>query len=560
MTLRTAVLAIGIALSSSGAVVSNAAAAAPASPAPQPTGPQTGPTGAPISPPAKQDSEPSVPSSTAGTSQSAAATSGTAAKMRYVVEVRSDNPELSAESVRKAIADELGAEVLSAEASASDAPRARISVSLRAHSGELAVSCSHPTRGVLVRVVQAPASMADVVTTAAVLAGNLARDEAADLLAAPNPNTGRPSAQGPAPAPAIPRREVFATAQLAYPLATHYDSPDVRTHLDLNLLYGRIGDLEGLEVGSVSVVDGSARGVQLALAANIVTESVRGVQLAGFFNTARDTGALQASLLGNLASGPLHGLQASALGNLALQRVEGTQVGLFGVNYAGEKVDGMQVASLVNLAAEDVRGAQVALGLNRAGDVQGLQLGLVNVARQVRGVQLGLVNVADDVEGVPIGLVSVTKSGGVHPTAWASNTSYGNFGLKFATRSTYTLLHGSVHYGDSYALFGPGFALGMSLPLFPKTDGDFDIGMTHLFADTGCCSQFWTRAQRDRDRTQFKLRAMLRYNFFEHLSVFAGGGATAQITYPISKEAVTSELAIHPKVGFLGELFAGLQL
>ena len=187
---------------------------------------------------------------------------------------------------------------------------------------------------------------------------------------------------------------------------------------------------------------------------------------------------------------------------------------------------------------------------NVAGDVDGFQVGLINVAKRVRGVQLGLINVADDVEGVPVGLVSVTKTGGVHPVLWASSSAYGNAGIKFATKHTYTMVSVAYHDDAGRPLFGPGITLGARIPFEPLAFS-VDLQALHLFGGALCCGN--DRALRSHDQSQLKLRAMLAYKAAPRLTVFAGGAATGVARYPAFGPDTTT-------IDLVPEVFGGIEL
>ena len=56
-----------------------------------------------------------------------------------------------------------------------------------------------------------------------------------------------------------------ATASFFYPAATNYATPDVLTSLSFNVLYGRVGQVEGVQIGGlVNHVGGDVRGLQVA--------------------------------------------------------------------------------------------------------------------------------------------------------------------------------------------------------------------------------------------------------------------------------------------------------
>jgi hypothetical protein len=214
-------------------------------------------------------------------------------------------------------------------------------------------------------------------------------------------------------------------------------------------------------------------------------------------------------------------------------------------------------------------------------------------------MQIGLINIADDVDGAPIGLISVSKTGGVHPMAWSSNTTYANLGVKFATRYTYTMLSGAMHYDGSHDLYGAGFTIGGSIPVAKKITTELDLQALHLFADASCtwqatsgrtyypqpadpnaqgscgepppvsvdgtgsslpyqvprsANEFTSATSRAYDQSLAKLRALLRFELYSHLSLFVGSGVTGQVTYPV----VNGDTQV--KFRLLSEFFGGVQL
>jgi hypothetical protein len=178
---------------------------------------------------------------------------------------------------------------------------------------------------------------------------------------------------------------------------------------ELNTAYrGRILNNISLTLGG----SGSAavQGMQLGLGAVWTKDYVFGIQ---------------AALGASISRGPLAGLQSAAV-SLGHDRVAGVQVG-FGVAYA-----------------KHLRGFQLG-GVNVAGDVMGVQAGLVSVTRrEVKGLQLGLVTYAEEADAA-IGLIPYTKKGGVWFDVWTSDVQLIHAALKFRARRTYTFLTAGVH-------------------------------------------------------------------------------------------------------------------
>jgi hypothetical protein len=423
------------------------------------------------------------------------------------VAVRSDCPDLSAEAVRRAIEDELQSWVVSVDPAAlvpAYAPRLAVDVSIA--RGELAVRFDGPGRKPMIRVIPMPGSGEAALRTIAWLAGNLVRDQSADLVptpAPPSPAETPPKPFVPAPAPVPPvapasvpsltvqarpaaPRELYVpvTVSLFFPLASNADEPDVRTHVSVNLFYGRIGTLErGAQMGITNQVTGDASGLQLGVI--------------------------------NDVGGDLHGAQLGTL-NRTRGHVSGGQLGL----------------------------------VNTAGDVRGTQIGLVNVGRNVHGLQLGLINISDDVDGLPIGIINVSATGGIHPVIWTSGTEQVAVGLKFSTRNVYTLFSGATQPSDGLRRYGPGLAIGLRMPARLLV-AESDIGGTYLFGGplTGV-----SRADGLRDDILLaSWRALLGFQAHRHLTMFGGAALTARFRF-LQAPGQDVSYEIGP------DLFAGVQL
>ncbi len=242
-----------------------------------------------------------------------------------------------------------------------------------------------------------------------------------------------------------------------------------------------LGEAEALQVAAgVNVVGGDVRVGQAAAGANVAAGSVWGVQLAGGLNVAR---------------GDFAGLQGSGGGNVT-----------------GGSVRGLQWAMGFNRAS-DVTGLQVAL-VNVGGDVTGAQLGLINVARVVTGAQLGLVNVSEEVKGIPVGLLSFEKKGQFHVELYGSDIQLTNLAVKFGGKYLYTALLSGIGPDDRLERFSLGLGLGLHLPLGERMWLDGDVaGSTVLRVRDpfGGSSNFLGQG-----------RLMLGVQLFERFAFFGG--------------------------------------
>ncbi|WP_394829902.1 LA_2272 family surface repeat-containing protein [Pendulispora albinea] len=268
----------------------------------------------------------------------------------------------------------------------------------------------------------------------------------------------RPCVKRQASAPYFP-----VVGALVHPLATNFRAPHIKTNFALNLVYGRAGRVQGLDLGVAGNVGCDVDGVQGQFVVARAGGRVRGLQVSGVVSWTDET---------------LTGIQGSLAFNRA-RRVEGAQVASLNV---AREVSGGQFA-FVNVA-RDVVGGQFGF-INYAGDVEGVQIGLVNVARRVRGLQLGLVNVSENAD-VAVGFISLTKSSYIRPVVWLGSSTYRslNVGIRFDTRWMYQqLAFGYVdgsNFNDASTIQTWGFHA-----LKPDDNGflfDLEIGTLQRFA------------------------------------------------------------------------------
>jgi hypothetical protein len=397
---------------------------------------------------------------------------------------------LQVEAVRAALETELKVpvrvdDVLGDEGLSVAVKWRRTTVSYRAKNGE-----------VTTRSLDLPANSEQAVEVIALLAGNLARDEASELLArlAPPPSPEPEVAPAePAPAEGAPPSPPVESAPPAEPAkkAEEPEKPrpppkkpaakptppdalvrDVPLRANLTLWYPTmlLSDTERRvlagELGLAYSRVGAIEGAGFAGGYLRVERHVRGaIGSFGYTRSGGDVVGFQGGLIASEGQGNLRGGELALFGTLRWGNVQGLQMATLVTT--AKNVTGAQVSSGVSIG-DDVRGAQVALvsvardvtgaqlelagfardvqggqlGLVNAGrDVDGAQLGLVNVARSV-DVQLGLVNVAKRVDVASLGLVSIAGNGYVEPTVYGifGDRDSMNAGVKFVAGYTYSLL------------------------------------------------------------------------------------------------------------------------
>lgn len=218
----------------------------------------------------------------------------------------------------------------------------------------------------------------------------------------------------------------------ATPLSTNgLQSYETVNHSSFNLLYGHSAGLEGVEFGSIL---------------NINNKFVRGFQASGMLN---------------LSFGELKGFQGSGVGNLAMANSNGVQVsGIANANLGN--FSGFQGSGVLNVAGGRMEGAQVS--------------GFLNVADQVDGVQVGLLNVADSFEsGIPVGFLSIVSNGYNHVEAWGSEVFQANLSAKLGVSSFYNIFSVGKQFGGSHDLWGLGYGVGTYLPIKDRWGVNIDL-------------------------------------------------------------------------------------
>jgi hypothetical protein len=260
------------------------------------------------------------------------------------------------------------------------------------------------------------------------LAGNVVRDEAQDVLAglpprelprppalsdpagevppaiaeAP-PGEGpilHPGAPVPAPAreaePVIERDPARADRWLGLGFVpglstdfTHVGS--VRHVLSIDLLVGVSGGSSGLSLSGVADIErGLAAGFQVGGVA-AVADRASGFQVAGVAAVSRSSAGTQVGGVAAVARGSaeiqIGGVAAAAGGDANLQ--------LGGVASVARGTANLQVAGVVNVAHR----------------VRGLQLAPINVASRVDGIQIGVINVGGSADGFSFGLINIVPGG-----------------------------------------------------------------------------------------------------------------------------------------------------
>jgi hypothetical protein len=312
---------------------------------------------------------------------------------------------------------------------------------------------------------------------------------------------------------------------LLWPLATNFATPDLWTHLDVAILLGRVGFVDGLQLGVCTWITHELRGIQLGVA-SAIEERGAGVQIGAGFTFADGLfEGIQAAGVFSWASKDLHGLMVGGAANQIYGDLDGVQLaGAF--NIARKQVTGVQAGGFVNIGKVD--GLQVG-AINVSARQRGLQIGIINVARRIDGLQIGVVNITDDLEGESLGIAPLPRRGGIRAHVWGSSSLLGNVGVKFSSRYAYSILSGSVTPVDredggpgKETKYGFGLTLGaqMTVPSVEELRLAADLGVTRLFMDAP------SFAGHDE---MVRARVLVSYAIARRLAPFVGGGVWTRV-------------------------------
>jgi hypothetical protein len=325
------------------------------------------------------------------------------------------------------------------------------------------------------RALPLPRAHGKAVEAVAWMAGNVARDESAELLAslAPSPapeaaaattdaatttaaaTAATATSSAPATASKANPRGAAATRSAGEaraaaarpapprPCAADGDAGGVGFDLAPRVGTSTFEGLRGthfLDIGAVGSVGGALRGLSLGGIFTVRRGPACGAQIGGLFS----------------GSGDFDGVQLAGLLALARGKVEGAQIGTIAASGA---LKGMQVA-MVGVAAGPVEGVQAGM-INIAGPTDGVQAGMVNLSRgPARGVQLGLANVSGGATGVSLGMANIGAGDGGGLAMGLLNVGAQHDGLQFGLVNVATgkagVQVGLVNYAeDSDASVGP---------------------------------------------------------------------------------------------------------
>ena len=310
----------------------------------------------------------------------------------------------------------------------------------------------------------------------------------------------------------------------------HGDTEDVPVHLfNIQLLPG----LDVIGNGTEKATNNFLLGLLVAYGHNI--EGIGAASL-GLINTGYVRG-IQASGIFNIAGDDVSGIQTAGIFNRAGGNVEGIQdAGIF--NYSDGYTRGVQAAGIFNYTPGFVKGIQAAGIVNYAGELRGMQAGLVNIDKgeygSGYGLMAGLVNVSETENIVPFGMVNVVKNGILHGAVFLDDMLFTNISFRSGSKYFYTILSAGLGGGiypdsgeDTLLIYRSGF--GFEFPV-NKFFFDIDIlfgSIINLDTVSNRLKAIFNNYNNFHDFSNSvtaigQLRLIAGYRFFRHLGVFAG--------------------------------------
>jgi len=220
---------------------------------------------------------------------------------------------------------------------------------------------------------------------------------------------------------------------------TSASSNDV-VNLSLSFI-GRPYALYGLSLGFMNMTVQDAVGIQVGAISSQAGRDQYGALISGIYNIVnRDLLGAAISGVFNINSNNMKGFQASGVFNISRNLTYGVQTaGVF--NITNGTMIGFQAAGVFNYSREQFHGVQVAGVFNNAKNINGVQIGLLNIGGVVNGMQIGLININDDINGLPLGLITISKNGIMDFGGWYENSGFFYTGIQTGSKNFYNFAY-----------------------------------------------------------------------------------------------------------------------
>jgi len=266
-----------------------------------------------------------------------------------------------------------------------------------------------------------------------------------------------------------------------------------------------------------------ADGVLVAGFANFTNGKSLAIQTAGALNICEDVQGVQVSGLANIVKGNGEAIQLSGGANITTGEVDGVQMAGF-LNFSKKQAKNVQLAGALNIVSGDVGGVQISGFANLAsGKLNGTQIaGALNVAREVNGLQLGFINIADTIKsGIPIGVLSIVKHGFRELELSVGEGLNAQVAFKIGVEKFYTIFSAGTQFLGSRDCWAYGYGIGTHL-------ANNDSYKLQLEAMTYHVNEGETYTDVYNDLQQIKL--LYTKKISPHFCIFAGPAVNLLIT------------------------------
>lgn len=206
-----------------------------------------------------------------------------------------------------------------------------------------------------------------------------------------------------------------------YPLGTHGSATDYINEISFNILYGFNGGVDGFEYGGIF---------------NYNSGNVKGFQMAGVAN----------------------------------------------INKLNTK--GFQMSGIANINKLDTKGFQLSTANITLGNIEGLQLGVFNVAKKVKGLQIGVFNYREnDDDGISFGVFNIIKNGYYAIETTSSEVLYANTNYKMGSEKLYTIFKLGYSSYKSKPVYSYGVGFGRLFSISEKKSISTDLSYNKIVYD-----------------------------------------------------------------------------
>ena len=353
----------------------------------------------------------------------------------------------------------------------------------------------------------------------------------------------------------------FASLQLLHPVATSVN-PETTTNFRLSVLYGRSGEVYGLDLNGVaSYTSGDVTAFQLNGLYSGTGGLFKGMSATlGLTHTKRGAAGFRLSGLGNYNEDAFAGVQMAGVLNYTRRGLAGAQISsILNINDGAGTF--LQMASVANVNVGPFAGLQLSVFMNAANNrmsggqlgvvnygetMNGVQVGVFNTSNQFHGLKVGVVNSSQEFSGTAIGLVNMDNQSRKEWLFYGSNLSLVNIGFRTVLNrwssiisTGYFDLQGDV---DESLFFGWNF--GRNIPLNRKWDLTIDVGYQHIIPQASN-----NRAENDRLHYSLQARALVDYHLKDNLGLVGSVGSSTVFS-EYSSDA-TNETDFHFTAGIV---------